>query len=303
MLAGGRPGGAHAAAARASRVHHRAQSLPTPAPVARPRRPGCSSALIDWRAVDGEVAVTLLTELPTRSIEETISSTAAQELDHMSKKLDAGSARPAGQSGQRGRHRHRDPRSRAPRPTGTCRTSSHGRTRTGAGRRQIPPSHRRDAAQADPQSSRRGLTRSSPPVSRPHTRSWPRSARFASPAPPAACGPGGCAPSAPGPGRRWGVVRGLSGLRSLPTSGGSAGVAASATTRRLTTRSSTSDGMRRRARTMAGPAGPRGESSARPGPEQTPRSRINLWSNRDGRPLKDQDYHSPTRWRSRSAAR
>jgi len=60
---------------------------PTLAPVAPAAATGLQRALIDWRAVDGEVAVIVLTELPdSLDIEEAISSRAARELDHMSEK-------------------------------------------------------------------------------------------------------------------------------------------------------------------------------------------------------------------------
>jgi GTPase-associated protein 1, N-terminal domain type 2/GTPase-associated protein 1, middle domain len=60
---------------------------PALAPVAPAAATGLQRALIDWRAVDGEVAVAVLTELPdSLDIDEVISSRAAQELDHMSEK-------------------------------------------------------------------------------------------------------------------------------------------------------------------------------------------------------------------------
>ena len=56
-------------------------------PFAQAAATGLQRALIDWRAIDGEVAVIVLTELPySLGIEDAISSRAARELDHMPEK-------------------------------------------------------------------------------------------------------------------------------------------------------------------------------------------------------------------------
>jgi hypothetical protein len=65
----------------------RAAKSPTTAPVAVVSAAGLQRALIEWNAVDGLVAVTLLTELPDSvGVEPAISSRAAAELATMSEK-------------------------------------------------------------------------------------------------------------------------------------------------------------------------------------------------------------------------
>jgi hypothetical protein len=60
---------------------------PTLASVAKTAAAGLQRALIEWRAVDGEVAVTVLTELPdSLAVEQVISSRAAEQLAYMSEK-------------------------------------------------------------------------------------------------------------------------------------------------------------------------------------------------------------------------
>lgn len=60
---------------------------PAPAPVAATAAAGLQQALVQWGAVDGEVAVTVLTELPASfDVDQAISSRAAEQLAHMSQK-------------------------------------------------------------------------------------------------------------------------------------------------------------------------------------------------------------------------
>ncbi|HMD94429.1 MAG TPA: hypothetical protein VKG80_17505, partial [Trebonia sp.] len=60
---------------------------PALAPAARAGAAGLQRALIDWRAVDGEVAVVVLTELPDSfDVEQAISARAAEQLAYMSEK-------------------------------------------------------------------------------------------------------------------------------------------------------------------------------------------------------------------------
>ena len=85
-----------AGAGQADRVHrlrrllaniaHLAQS-PTLAPVAATASAGLQQALMEWNAVDGDVAVTVLTELPSSlDVEPVIAGRAAKQLTRMSEK-------------------------------------------------------------------------------------------------------------------------------------------------------------------------------------------------------------------------